>query len=63
MVLRVTGVVGFFSAILLKQQSADGHVGHIMLIPNQPVFALFDKVFNIICSLQSKYNLIINIIK
>ena len=45
MVLRVTGIVGFFSAILLKQQSADGHVRHIMLIPSQPVFALFDKEY------------------
>ena len=33
----------FYSARLLKQQSADRHVvplGHIILIPSQPVFAL-----------------------
>ena len=33
-----------YSASSLKQQSADRHVtplGHIILIPNQPVFALF----------------------
>jgi hypothetical protein len=35
--------VGFYSAISLKQQSADRHVaplGHIILIPIQPVFVL-----------------------
>jgi hypothetical protein len=35
--------VGFFSASSLKQQSAGGHVapiGHIILIPSKPVFAL-----------------------
>ena len=34
----------FYSAISLKQQSADKHVApieHIILIPSQPVFALF----------------------
>jgi hypothetical protein len=34
----------FYSASSLKQQSADSHVaslGHIILIPSQPVFALF----------------------
>ena len=34
----------FYSASSLKQQSADKHVaplGHIILIPNQPVFVLF----------------------
>jgi hypothetical protein len=34
----------FYSASLLKQQSADRHVaplGHIILIKSQPVFALF----------------------
>ena len=35
---------GFYSASSLKQQSADGYVGplivHIILIPSQPVFAL-----------------------
>ena len=33
----------FYSASSLKQQSADRHVaplGHIILLPNQPVFAL-----------------------
>ena len=33
----------FYSASSLKQQSADSHVaplGHIILIPSQPVFAL-----------------------
>jgi len=33
----------FYSAISLKQQSADRHVaplGHIFLIPRQPVFSL-----------------------
>ena len=33
----------FYIASSLKQQSADGHVaplGHIILIPSQPVFAL-----------------------
>ena len=38
-----TRLVGFFSAGSLKQQSADRHVaplGHIILIPSQPVFAL-----------------------
>ena len=33
----------FYSAISLKQQSTGRHVvplGHIILIPNQPVFAL-----------------------
>jgi hypothetical protein len=33
----------FYSASSLKQQSADKHVaplGHIILIPSQPVFAL-----------------------
>jgi hypothetical protein len=33
----------FYSASSLKQQSADGHVtplGHIILIPSQPVFVL-----------------------
>jgi hypothetical protein len=34
----------FYSASSMKQQSMDRHVaprGHIILIPNQPVFALF----------------------
>jgi hypothetical protein len=36
------------SASSLKQQSADEHVaplGHIILIPSQPVFALFSDSF------------------
>ena len=41
---RPTRLVGlFYSASSLKQQSADRHVapiGHIILMPNQPVFAL-----------------------
>jgi hypothetical protein len=41
---HLNGIVGYFySARSLKQQSADRHVtplGHIILIPSQPVFAL-----------------------
>jgi len=43
--LLLTNTLGwfFYSASSLKQQSADIHVaplGHIILIPSQPVFAL-----------------------
>ena len=40
---RPTRLVGFYIARLLKQQSADRYVaplGHIILIPSQPGFAL-----------------------
>ena len=40
---EVRFVLDFYSASSLKQQSADRHVaplGHIILIPSQPVFAL-----------------------
>ena len=43
----------FYSAISLKQHSEDRHVaplGHIVLIPNQPVFALSPKC----CVLRGK---------
>ena len=39
--------LNFYSAISLKQQSADRHVtalGHIILIPTQSVFALFSLI-------------------
>ena len=39
----IRAVLDFYSASSLKQQSAGRHVaplGHIILIPNQPVFAL-----------------------
>jgi hypothetical protein len=42
-VLDQNAELDFYSANSLKQQSADRHVaplGHIILIPNQPVFAL-----------------------
>jgi len=37
----------FYSGISLKQQSADRHavpLGHIILIPSQPVFALSPRI-------------------
>ena len=42
-VLDQHAYLDFYSASSLKQQSADRHVaplGHIILIPSQPVFAL-----------------------
>ena len=42
-VLDLHPLLDFYSACSLKQQSADRHVaplGHIILIPNHPVFAL-----------------------
>jgi hypothetical protein len=42
-VLDQQAELDFYSASSLKQQSADKHVaplGHIILIPSQPVFAL-----------------------
>jgi len=42
-VLNQHAELDFYSASSLKQQSADKHVdplGHIILIPSQPVFAL-----------------------
>ena len=42
-VLDQQAELDFYSASSLKQQSADRHVaplGHIILIPSQPVFAL-----------------------
>jgi hypothetical protein len=43
-VLAQHALLDFYSASSLKQQSADRNVaplGHIILIPSQPVFALF----------------------
>jgi hypothetical protein len=43
LVLDQHAELDFYSASSLKQQSADRHVaplGHIILIPSQPVFAL-----------------------
>jgi hypothetical protein len=43
-IIMITPLLDFYSASSLKQQFADRHVaplGHISLIPSQPVFALY----------------------
>jgi hypothetical protein len=45
---RTTCLVAFYSANSLKQQSTDRYVtplGHIILIPSQPVFAISPECF------------------
>jgi hypothetical protein len=53
---RSTRLVGFYSASSLKQQSASKPVallGHIILIPSQPVFALSPLKINLFLSWYS----------
>jgi len=58
-VLDQPAELDFYSASSLKQQSADRHVaplGHIIMIPSQPVFFI---LFNAVCLAEKQQILIL----